>query len=1012
MSMSSPAEEKRHYVSVMQHTLHVVRTANQTVEFSGECALMEKDRVQKLLQAWSENRAVSGIVAIAPEPVWWHLGDSAEARTLHTDADVRRFAERLPHHLRGPLEMMACNAADGKGLSPDGDENWLLGVTQGGALAAAADQAIERGITTAALGSATLDSVAAAVTAVQLDGAGVMKLWAIGRKRSFVFTVGVRGIEAVDPCEAGFETVFAAFQQVVEAGTATEASARFFAQPPDPAAAERLASMIAPQQQSELGTRIAADAPVSFACAGLTGREAWFERAIAQAASLPHWQPNLQRYLEDLRLNLAVEPRETPSLSMLGTFHRAAIHMRRGVAWHPSWGLISRTAVARGNRRPISVAVATGPSPTPAPIAIAATAPRPTVPPNPVPVLLQETPAKPAVPPRDSTPVNVPIARQEVNGEAPTESPPEGPPAPSAAVLPLTSPQPTSAPPSAVPAVSATNAEATNTSESRPPVQGPTKPAAPPNPPAPSPPRAPRDPVKVPAVPPVPLHGEPSRASRPTSDGTGDRKPPLRPWSAAEQWSPPSEPTVTVRSRSGYWPLVGIFLALCGAGIGWKFHLDAEAVKAAAEKEKRAAEHAQGIAEREVAAAVEQVRRASEQAAQADQRARQLVAANARETERDRNDTDVTRQEAIEQARLEAIEQGRREAMEQARREAMELARREAEEQAVRIVARELAAARAAAAPGNLTISSVPAGADVQVDGRPVQRAPASIEGLPPGRHAVTLTLAGYVPLELTAEIVASKTTDLGPIKLERALGALAVTSSPAELEFSIRPSSTPADAAPLQRGRTPAQLNDLPTGEYVVQFSRAGWPDRAERVTVERGATARVTTAFEGGTVVINSSPTGATVLQGGLLLGKTPLTLGGLPPHDVTYELRADGFEPLKVSGTIGEGRQLELNGTLLDLNRVVNADEVRTPPRPYETTPVLRGRIPRSVPPFITVSLVVLPNGSPAEVRVLGKVDPKLARKSVEAIEKWKFFPGVSHAGYPVRVRMSMPVRLAGG
>jgi TonB family protein len=79
---------------------------------------------------------------------------------------------------------------------------------------------------------------------------------------------------------------------------------------------------------------------------------------------------------------------------------------------------------------------------------------------------------------------------------------------------------------------------------------------------------------------------------------------------------------------------------------------------------------------------------------------------------------------------------------------------------------------------------------------------------------------------------------------------------------------------------------------------------------------------------------------------------------------------------------------------------------------TTPLGLGRIPRSAPPYITVSFVVLLNGSLQDVTVLETIDRKLARKSVEAIAKWKFFPGVSHAGYPVKVRMSMPVRLAGG
>lgn len=79
---------------------------------------------------------------------------------------------------------------------------------------------------------------------------------------------------------------------------------------------------------------------------------------------------------------------------------------------------------------------------------------------------------------------------------------------------------------------------------------------------------------------------------------------------------------------------------------------------------------------------------------------------------------------------------------------------------------------------------------------------------------------------------------------------------------------------------------------------------------------------------------------------------------------------------------------------------------------TTPLGLGRMARSAPPYITVSFIVLPNGSLEDVRVLGPVDRKLAEQSAEAIAKWKFFPGVSHAGYPVKVRVSMPVKIAGG
>ena len=242
----------------------------------------------------------------------------------------------------------------------------------------------------------------------------------------------------------------------------------------------------------------------------------------------------------------------------------------------------------------------------------------------------------------------------------------------------------------------------------------------------------------------------------------------------------PREPTVIIVRRSGYWPVVGIVFAVIGAGLWGKLYLDAESVRTAAAQEKRTAEQAKETAEREISAAVEQVRRVSElaarsevqareQAARSDLQARELATANAREIERIRTE------------------------MEAARREAVAEARREAEEQTRKLLAPQLEAARATTTPGILKIASVPAGADVHVNGRLAERAPASIEGLPPGRHSIRLTLAGHVAHEITADIVGSKTTDVGPIKLERATGAVAVSSSPDQLEFSIRPSVTPA---------------------------------------------------------------------------------------------------------------------------------------------------------------------------------------------------------------------------
>ena len=127
----------------------------------------------------------------------------------------------------------------------------------------------------------------------------------------------------------------------------------------------------------------------------------------------------------------------------------------------------------------------------------------------------------------------------------------------------------------------------------------------------------------------------------------------------------------------------------------------------------------------------------------------------------------------------------------------------------------------------------------------------------------------------------------------------------------------------------------------------------------------------------------------------------------------LGSESCSPSSLEGwwvnTDGE-RPLELDGILLNVDRLVDVDEVRTPPRLYRKTPVRLGDVPRSAPAAITISFVVPFSGVPKEVKVLESVDDALAKRAIEAIAKWRYFPGVSHAGYPVNVRMSVSIPLA--
>jgi hypothetical protein len=432
-----------------------------------------------------------------------------------------------------------------------------------------------------------------------------------------------------------------------------------------------------------------------------------------------------------------------------------------------------------------------------------------------------------------------------------------------------------------------------------------------------------------------------------------------------------------------WWPW-GTLAFIVVAGLAGKSYFDAQELKTAATQERVTAEQVMQATAREIAATAEEIQQAHDRAAKADVRARELARNTARQMERI-------------QLEMEA---------------AVAEARREGEEQARKQLAPQLEAARAASAPGAIKLSSVPADAQVYINGRLIERPPGMIEGLAPGRYFINVTHPGYISAELTTEVVGSKTTEVGAIVLVRATGALLISSSPDRAEFSIRSAVTAGDAAPLHRGHTPAHLTSLPVGEYVVELRGAGLPVRRERVTIEHNATASVAATFGGRSVVITSTPSGASVLEGGVLLGRTPLALGNVPPRDFTFELQAPGYEPLKIVGS-GVGRDpLALKGTLLKLNRVVRVTDVPMPPRLYLATPLDPGLIPRSGPQELTVSAVVRLDGSLEEIDVLNPMERNVEKRLVQQIGKWKFYPGVSAAGYPVKVRMTMTLPVSTG
>jgi hypothetical protein len=118
--------------------------------------------------------------------------------------------------------------------------------------------------------------------------------------------------------------------------------------------------------------------------------------------------------------------------------------------------------------------------------------------------------------------------------------------------------------------------------------------------------------------------------------------------------------------------------------------------------------------------------------------------------------------------------------------------------------------AAAQSAAGGMFVSTLPADADVWVDGAYIGRSPLLVEGLGEGRHALTVTKAGWISQELTIVVQASAVAMAGvelsaatahPGASPRPSGAYILRRGPSGASFSI-------DGEPVKIGAQPVSIS------------------------------------------------------------------------------------------------------------------------------------------------------------------------------------------------------------
>jgi len=168
---------------------------------------------------------------------------------------------------------------------------------------------------------------------------------------------------------------------------------------------------------------------------------------------------------------------------------------------------------------------------------------------------------------------------------------------------------------------------------------------------------------------------------------------------------------------------------------------------------------------------------------------------------------------------------------------------------------------------GNLTVTAVPEGAHVSVDGEDKGAAPVTLAA-PSGVRHIKIAASGWKTWESSVVLKGDETLVVGPVTLGEPDAHLTVRSSPAGAEVTV---------AGTHRGRTPLAL-ELPAGiKYPLVLSLPGYATWTQEVFASAGAAltaeARLTAQFA--RVQVRGEPADAELYIDGSARGSTPQTL-----------------------------------------------------------------------------------------------------------------------------------------
>ncbi|MEP1593891.1 MAG: PEGA domain-containing protein, partial [Halieaceae bacterium] len=182
-----------------------------------------------------------------------------------------------------------------------------------------------------------------------------------------------------------------------------------------------------------------------------------------------------------------------------------------------------------------------------------------------------------------------------------------------------------------------------------------------------------------------------------------------------------------------------------------------------------------------------------------------------------------------------------------------------------------------------VSIDSMPSGADVLVDGERAGITPATLEILQ-GERQLMLQMPGFADWQQTLEIVAGEAQAMDRVTLEPAAGLVSLSSSPSGANVTVDGEF---------QGQTPLELALTPDRSHRIAVFKPGYRRHNETLTVSAGSSEEklVKLRAQLGEVRVDISPANAIVRVNGKPVGKGSQMLS-LPAVAHTIEVSLAGY------------------------------------------------------------------------------------------------------------------------